>query len=264
MRIKALRVLLRRVTEARTNREAFADVAHALKLLEGDPLIAEGRVQTLHDLQRRALAAESSHDPKVLQDLCAALQAFLNEELDEATRVRVTTRNAEDESESCEACGHSLEDAHQDTGGRVCRHCGHPMPAAESDDADDYLPYLPAPRDDSTEVHSMRRHHTARKHRIERKKKRRESVAVAVFNRSLRGDAPRPNRHLTPAAQFAELMGIPARARTTSPRPTSPAPAAVRFQRAMAGVTELDRVDRMAAAGKSPAQIFRALQASGR
>src|SRR5262249_13860195 len=141
MRTKALRLLKERVTQARTNPALFADIAHGLKLLEGDPMIAEGRIETLHDLQRRALAAESTHDPKVLQDLVAALRAFLTEELDEATRIRAKAqaqRTDESEGGACEACGHSLQGTKPEVGGAVtCPSCGHQSPATASESDDD-------------------------------------------------------------------------------------------------------------------------------
>ena len=60
------------------------DAAPAAETADEQVIMRDGRVEMLHDLQRRSLAAESTHDPAVVQDLIAALTAFLNEELTEA------------------------------------------------------------------------------------------------------------------------------------------------------------------------------------
>jgi hypothetical protein len=164
---------------------------------------------------------------------------------------------------TCAACKHTFAPKAYEAGGMAaCPKCNMPVAAyaTEGDDADDYLPYLPAPRDDSTEVRNMRSRHRSKKKRTEKKSRRTESGG-ALFKRLMRGDdAPRPSRHLSPAAQFAELMGLaPAR---TSPRP--PSPVAARFTRLMHGNAAADLADHLAAQGKSPGSIFKALQAARR
>ena len=76
-----------RAREAVTRPQLWGDVVYGLGLLRetASAVIApNGRLELLQDLQRRALAVEATHALAVLQDLLAALEAFLNEELDEA------------------------------------------------------------------------------------------------------------------------------------------------------------------------------------
>jgi hypothetical protein len=245
------KLIQKRLKAVRTDRWALADVSYALrKLTEGGaPHGARGRVETLHDLLAQAERAESTQDPAVIKELCDALNAFLDAEIKKAAKVRAKA-DTESEAGVCE-CGHSLEGIQPDGGGDVvCPKCGRQTPgsATESDD-DEYAPYAPYfPVEDSTEVHSMRRHHRS-------KKKRTESRAVAAFNRSLRGDdVPRPS-HQSPVEAFASMCPIPPR----SASPRQPGAAAVRFTRYMDGNPLADRADRLAAAGKSAGSIFSAL-----
>lgn len=85
---EALAMVRARVDDAATTPACWPDVAYALAALRETATMArDGRVDLLNDLERRALAAESTHDPQVLADLLQALKAFLNEEMDEALRM---------------------------------------------------------------------------------------------------------------------------------------------------------------------------------
>jgi hypothetical protein len=235
------------VIQAATNREAFADIAHALKLMEGDPMITGGRIKTLHDLLRRADEAESTHDPQVIQQLCTSLNAFLDEELAEAKRIGAKA-HGESEAGACEVCGHGLEGAHEDPSGRVCMHCGHKMPYGESDD-DEFVQFMPYnPKDESEdEVRHIRHHRSAR---------RKRETAAQMFRRTLRGTAPRVKRHQSAADAFATLLGLPSPA-SSSPRPRSAA--STRFTRVLQNGAMADRADRLWDRGKSSRAIFKSL-----
>jgi hypothetical protein len=260
MRTKLFELMRKRLEGAYEDRTVWSDMAWALgKLIEGDrPLVARDRVATIHDLQRQAEAAGSTMNPQAIKGLVAKLRAFLDEELAEAASTLTKARRGKSEAGTCESCGHSLADAYEDAGGgRVCRGCGNQVPIeTESDDDELYMPYRPVgPITDESEdesedeVQAVGPHHRS-PHR------RKESRAVRAFRRTLRGDAPRVNRHLTPTETFAAMCPVPPRA---SASPRQPSAAAVRFQRHLAGTAERDRVDRMVAAGKEPADIFKAL-----
>jgi DNA-directed RNA polymerase subunit RPC12/RpoP len=299
---KLYELIKKRLKEVRTDRFALADVTFALRKLTedgGPPGIARDKVQTLYDLQQQAEAAESTHDPKQIQALVTALNAFLDEEMAEAMRAR-SKAHTEDESEGdeCESCGHSLEGVTAKLGKIICPGCGHQLapaatesarsskvtcsacnhtfrppqeadaivcpkcsmpvvsPEAESKDPDAeiFAPYNPV--SDESEDESEDEVHAIRHHKSKRRK--RETQAVRTFRRALRGDSPRLSRHLGPVDTFAALCPIPPRA-SASPRPVSAA--AARFNRSMNGNPLADRVDRLTAQGKSPAEIFRALTA---
>ncbi len=84
---KALALLKEHAAQAIGKPAYWSDVAYALtELREAMPAMPSGRVEMLNDLQRRALAAESTHDPAVVSDLLQALTAFLDEEMNEALR----------------------------------------------------------------------------------------------------------------------------------------------------------------------------------
>jgi uncharacterized Zn finger protein (UPF0148 family) len=230
--------------------------------MESDPML-KGRVAVLRDLQRRAGEAESTHDPKVIQQLCTALNAFLDAQLGEAASALAKARRG-DESEAghCEACGHDLENAERKNGEIVCPGCGHQIPASasapavtpenESDDpGEEFMPYFPAPEDESEdesedEVHAIRHKH----------KRRKRETASRIFRRALRGDSPRLSRHLGPVETFAALCPVPPRA-SASPRPVSAASA--QWKRRYDGTAERGRIDRMVAAGEAPADVFKSL-----
>lgn len=136
--------IARRVESGRATKGMVRDVAYALTRLKESDIVPSGRMSTLTDLQKRATEVESTHDPKRIAELIAALNAFLGEEMNEEAEKEHIMPNGsekekdeelpvdEEDTEATEAEEEPAEEPAEDEEDTItCEACGHQMKLTE-------------------------------------------------------------------------------------------------------------------------------------